>query len=153
MIVCVITAWFFAGAAIISRLLKQEGIDFDIVMFFHTSVGSVGAISVGLLMAATNKTKFMVYDDWRAYMWIVIGGMCDFAAMTSHTIAFGNDKPSFVSIFTFTAVVWSFLADLFIFGADFTTGQILCGLLIFSSTIAVGIYKYRQDMLARAEAK
>lgn len=38
-------------------------------------------------------------------MWMAIGGACDFTGMTMHTIAFGSDKSSFVSIFTFTRLI------------------------------------------------
>ena len=113
-------------------------------MFYNTLTAAICAVTFAVISdTVVTKQKFMVYEDWRAYLWMCIGGLCDFTGMTLHTVAFQNDKSSFVSIFTFTAVFYSFLADLFLFNFDFRVVQILCGLVILGTTIFVGVYKYR----------
>ena len=115
-------------------------------MFWNALTASVAAITFAVISDTIAGQKFMVYEDWRAYLWMTIGGVCDFTGMTLHTVAFMNDKSSFVSIFTFTAVVYAFLGDTFIFNFEFRMVQIFCGLIILGSTIFVGVYKYRQDL-------
>lgn len=78
----------------------------------------------------------------------MFAGCCiDFIGLNAQNIAFQNDKSGFISIFGYLAVVYSFIADEFIFRAPVSGFDLFGAVTIFTVTVGVAIYKLRQQHL------
>lgn len=78
-----------------------------------------------------------------AYVYGCLGGICDFLALITLTIAYQNDSTGFVSIIGYMSVFYSFLADQFLFSAPITGFDLFGAGCILCVTFGTAIYKVK----------
>lgn len=61
--------------------------------------------------------------------------------MTCITMAYQYGKPSTVALFSYTNLMWAFLADVLVFQRPVSLGQLLPTLFIATLTISLGVAK------------
>ena len=72
---------------------------------------------------------------------MVIGALFDTMAIYSTTVAFQSDSSGFVALISYLTIVYSFLADRFIFDEEFAPLEMVAAIFILLVTICIMIYK------------
>lgn len=81
----------------------------------------------------------------RQYGLLVICATLDFLALSFSVIAFQSCELGFISLFGYLIVIYSFLADTFVFCENFTAMEVSGCLMIFTVTLGIGTFKYLMD--------
>ena len=68
----------------------------------------------GILAACTHK-EGTAYNRYETYIYLLAGGIFEFAVLASHTIACQNASAVFVALLSNQQIAYAYLADVFIF--------------------------------------
>ena len=58
-------------------------------------------------------------------------------------VAFQSDSSAFVSLLSYTQIVYAFLIDIFVFKQTISGFQLASAILIFATTVGFAVYKYK----------
>jgi drug/metabolite transporter (DMT)-like permease len=113
-----------------------------VIMFWHSAIGlCTASIIVTGIALFSGENSFFSYTG-RQYGLLTLCGFLDFIGLSCMTIAFQACELGFIGLFGYLIVVYSFLADIFVFHETFKTLELLGCLLIACVTLGVGLYKY-----------
>lgn len=134
-------SWFRASQCVTNRIIKD--VHFSLIMFWYNAWGAIFPF-IGLMISkffAAGPFTFYNYSS-TAFMWLILGSLCDFTTCMAVFIAFQNDSSGFVSLLAYASVFWAFISDALIFQQKYTFLQISCALLILGTCWGIALYKY-----------
>jgi len=90
-------------------------------MFYYGVLGSIlPFIGLSIYSAVTNEPMYVLTDYPKAFSWLLLGSICDMSFVICLIIAFQSDTTGFVSLISYTGIIWGFIADLVLFKQSFT---------------------------------
>ena len=117
---------------------QMRDVDWYVILFWHSAIA---LCTTTIIIAIFTNWSIFTYTG-RQYALLTLCGFLDTLSLAFTVIAFQAGSLSFISLFGYMFVVYSFFADMFIFDETFSTREILGCLLILSVTVAVVLYKY-----------
>ena len=104
--------------AVLARTMKD--IHFSILMFWFSAIG-VFVLNIYLGCNAFMRKELPTIFTYNKEQYFYLGMTGVFSALnlTCLTIAFQNDKSATVSLLAYIALVYAYLADIFIYDHDF----------------------------------
>ena len=135
-------AWMLAGLFVTNRLLK--GVDNYTVMFYHGISGFLISF-IYLCVDAHNHGNFFFFVKYSPtqFFYCLLGCLSDCICVYSGLMAAQSGTLGFISLITYTQIVYAFLSDLFIFHENFNLIDLLAAGVIILTTIGVSIYKLK----------
>ena len=127
----------FAICSTWNRKLKQ--VHFSVLMVYHALIGATLAL-LYILVEGYIRGEFRIYT-LRQYGILLVAVLLDTVACFAMTIAFQKDKGGFVSLFSYSKIVYGFLADIFLLPEQILPLEIIGASLIFLVTISVSVIK------------
>ena len=111
------TSGVFACNAILNRALKM--VSPNIIMFYHGIIG-ISIALVAILSEAwfiqRDTSEIRLYSQDIHITWLLIAAsVLDVVALYCMTIAYQSYKSGFVALIMYVSIVYSFLADIFLF--------------------------------------
>jgi len=136
---CLVMAWTHSFVQMFNRMMRD--VPWYTIMFWHSTIGlCTASIIVGILALINGGTIFSY--SGRQYGLLVLCAFLDFLGLSCSVITFQSCEMGFISLFGYLIVVYSFLADLFVFHETFGLMEICGTLVILTVTMGVGLYKY-----------
>jgi len=99
------------------------------------------ALSCIVYRIATTGEAFPTFST-TGFFYMLAGALFDFISASTTTIAFQSDSAGFVSMVGYVAVVWAFVLDFLVFSNLISGFQLICALVIFSTTITISVIKF-----------
>ena len=130
-----------ASQCVTNRIIKD--VHFTLIMFWYNAFGAIFpfiGLTIGKIVA-TGPFTFYSYSS-TAFMWLILGSLCDFTTCMAVFIAFQNDSSGFVSLLAYASVFWAFLSDALIFQNTYSFLQVGCAMMILGTCWSIAIYKY-----------
>ena len=111
-------------------------------MFYLGFVGTVGYAVFIVIQTWINDEQFTLLSySGRQYLLVLCGCMFDSLSMNCLIFAFQSSSSGFVSLFTYLTIVYSLLADKYIFDEIVTRREVTAAAVILFSTFIVSTYK------------
>ena len=111
-------------------------------MFYLGFVGIlIFTVIVSVNSLQVDEGLSLLYYSKTQYLMIFCGCLFDALSINCLVFAFQLSSSSFVSIFTYLAIVYSMISDKFIFGDVVVMRQMIAAIVIVISTFIVSVYK------------
>jgi drug/metabolite transporter (DMT)-like permease len=119
----VITAGTDGLSAVFARSMKD--IHFSKMLYWFSLVGFIGTLGIVMCESLYNAEvpTILTYDS-NQMMSLLLSGLFAGFNTTCLTIAFQNERSTTVSLLAYIELVYSFLADVFLFNATFSTMEL-----------------------------
>lgn len=131
-----------AGLQVTSRSVTS--VYFAIITFHVSLLALLVALACIVYRIATTGEAFPTFST-TGFFYLLAGGLFDFISASSNTIAFQSDSAGFVSMVGYMAVVWAFILDFLVFSNLISGFQLICALVIFSTTITISAIKFKSN--------
>jgi len=116
----VITAGTDGLSAVFARSMKD--IHFSKMLYWFSLIGFIGTLGIVMCESLYNAEvpTILIYDS-NQMMSLLLSGLFAGFNTTCLTIAFQNERSTTVSLLAYIELVYSFLADVFLFNGTFST--------------------------------
>ncbi len=127
--------------AIYIRKLRE--LDCNLIMFYISLFGL-------LVSCAILGIEWIITGELREFSkakfgYLISGALLDTICCFSLTIAFRNDKSSFVAMLSLIVLVYAFINDIFIFGEKFVALEFAGASVTFGIIFIISLIKYLLD--------
>ena len=116
----------------------------NVIVFYHCLGGMIISVLYILIEALLNNSggglRIFSYTG-RMYAICAISSALDNLCLYLFIIAFTADTSGFVSLLSYTRIVWAYLTDILIFDQELKVSQLVAALVILSVAISVALYK------------
>ena len=143
-------SWLVSANFVTNRMLK--GIDIYAVMFFHGLLGLFLALCY-LIEDGLQRNDFFIILNYSLMQYSIVIFSCvlDLSCVYFGFVAAQASNLGFVGLISYTAIVYAFLTDLFIFDEKLQVVEMLATTIILITTMGVSIYKIKSEQKNQAK--
>ena len=142
LVIALVASVCSAFCAVLNRSLKA--VPLNIIVFYHCLGGMVISVLYILIEAWMNNSgsglRIFSYTG-RMYAICGISSALDNLCLYLFIIAFTADTSGFVSLLSYTRIVWAYLTDILVFDQELKVSQLVAALVILCVAISVALYK------------
>jgi len=133
-------AWGGSIIAVCNRMMSD--LDWFVILFCHSVLGFSTAL-LYVSIEAIFKQDYRLFTAYTGRQYAIIAAISciDFVCLISIVIAQQSCELGFISMFGYLYVVWSFLADIFVFHETFNSVEMIGAALIMAVTVTVAFVK------------